>query len=237
MNRGSVRLVDADTYRAVVGELRTSSKSFSQIARDVGGCSRFYVADVRLELVKAGELAPMAPPEPAARPRTTSARAARLARVRLLAADGQTSHQIAAACGISPEAVREFAKRHGIEIRADRMTRHKRIDSNRVLAQLVMDADGITVGAELIVFDRLDRAQLDGWIASLVASRRALDRFIRTLQKETHHNAESRTDGPAENSTPIEVLRGADPTHADAAGGRGTTGVPAALGHDAREKS
>lgn len=105
--------------------------------------------------------------------------------IRDMAERGFATRQIAAAIGIGEQRVSEIAKSDGILIHADRVVgRTKRHDSNRIIAQIVMDAENLTEGVDLIDFNQIDRAQLAGWLKSLQDSRDKLSGFIRRLMKE-----------------------------------------------------
>lgn len=108
----------------------------------------------------------------------------RLKRMRKLAEEGYTSRQIAQEVGLVPETCRVVLKKAGIKIKADdvvRGTHH--IDSNRVLAQMVMDAEHLTADTDLIAVDELDPTQVGAWVTSLRRSRAALSKFITTLTR------------------------------------------------------
>lgn len=116
----------------------------------------------------------------------------RIDTIRHMAAEGHTSRQIAAATGLSEDGCRNALKREGIDVPADKVTRGThRHDSNRILERIVMDAENLTEGANLIDFSDIDRAKLGEWIDSLIASRRALDTFIKRLTKEKTRDGEA----------------------------------------------
>lgn len=111
----------------------------------------------------------------------------RITTIREMAEAGYSSRQIASACDISLPYCRALTKKAGIDVTADRtigkMHHH---NSNRIIAQIVMDAAHLTEGTQLIDYRQLDPAQLHEWIDSLHRSREQLSGFIRRL-KEHHH--------------------------------------------------
>lgn len=106
-------------------------------------------------------------------------------RLRAMAAEGHSSRQIAADIGLSEERTRLLARELGVEIPADRaIGRSKRHDSNRIIERIVMDAENLTEGVDLVDFADIDRSQLAEWLKSLQQSRDKLGAFIRRLMKE-----------------------------------------------------
>lgn len=123
-----------------------------------------------------------------ARDQTRAAVAARRTRIREMAEAGYTGHQIAQAVDLSVDGTRAIAKHEGIDIPADRVVgKIKRHDPNRIVAQIVADAENLTEGVDLIDFAGLDRAQIVEWLTSLQDSRNKLGGFIRRLMKEQQH--------------------------------------------------
>ena len=105
-----------------------------------------------------------------------------------LADDGYTTRQIAASMGLSERGCAGIAKSSGIDIHADRAVgKTKRHDSNRIITQIVADAENLTEGVNLIDFADIDRSELAGWLRSLQESRDKLGAFIRRLMKEQQH--------------------------------------------------
>lgn len=112
--------------------------------------------------------------------------------IRSMAARGYTTRQIAAAVGIGESAVYEIAKTEGIVIHADRAVGvTRRHDANRIVEQMVMDAENITADVALIEFHELDASKLSGWIDSLTKSRQSLNAFIRRLSEEQKKHGEA----------------------------------------------
>jgi hypothetical protein len=116
----------------------------------------------------------------------------RVETMRRMAGEGHTSIQIASAVGLSEDGCRNALRREGIDVPADRMTRGThRHDPNRIVERIVMDAENLTEGVNLIDFDSLDRERISEWLKSLAASRDSLGGFIRRLQKEQQKNGEA----------------------------------------------
>jgi hypothetical protein len=87
--------------------------------------------------------------------------------------------------------VRQVAREHGIEIRADVVLgRGRRPDPGRIVRQTVHALEGLAMGVELADPAGLDSAGLDpaeaaAWAASMTRSIRALSRFARQLKEVT----------------------------------------------------
>jgi len=112
----------------------------------------------------------------------------RLDQIRTMAADGYTTRQICAAVGYTNETVHKLAKRNGIDIAADRVVgKTLRHDSNRIVSQIVMDAENLIAGSDLIDYAELATGQIPDWLKSLKHSRDALSAFIRRLMQERAH--------------------------------------------------
>ena len=113
-------------------------------------------------------------------------------RMRQMAAEGYTSRQMAAELGLSEDGCRVTLKQEQIDVPADKVTRNtKRHDANRIMSQIVADAENLTEGVNLIVFADLDRAQIAEWLRSLQVSRDKLGSFIRRLMKEQQNHGEA----------------------------------------------
>jgi hypothetical protein len=106
-------------------------------------------------------------------------------RLRVMASEGHSSRQIAAAVGMSEEGCRETLRKLGVDVPADRATAgsHKH-DANRILEHIVMDAEHLTADVGLIDFKQIDRERLGEWIDSLVKSKKSLGAFINRLAEE-----------------------------------------------------
>lgn len=124
--------------------------------------------------------------------RTPSGVSARRDRIRQMAEEGYTSRQIAEAIGQSHDGTRDWLRKEGVDVPGDRATRHtKRHDSTRIVETIVMDAEHLTAGVNLIDFSTLDRGRIGEWAESLIASKKALDSFIRRLLKEQQKHGEA----------------------------------------------
>lgn len=117
--------------------------------------------------------------------RSKAAIAQRRQDLRDMAGRGFTTRQIAATLDMTEKHVAEIAKAEGVVIHADRvMAKTKRIDPNRVIEQMAIQAASITADVDLIDFAAIDRARLPEWLSSLKSSRDQLGVFIRRLMKE-----------------------------------------------------
>lgn len=160
--------------KAVVDMVR-AGKASKDICAELGVRAEM-VADVRRELGVAKA------------DRSRNAVRERLDRMRVMAEQGHTSRQIAAEVGLSEEGCRGTLKREGISVPADKATRNShRHDSNRILEQIVTDAENLTEGVNLIDFAELHRDRLADWLRSLEESRSKLGGLIRRLMKEQQH--------------------------------------------------
>ena len=127
----------------------------------------------------------VAPPEPPpVEPKLSRAAIeARRVRCRELAGQGYTVAQIAEMLTVCADTVNNYAKSGGYEITARRMGKTRRHDSNRIVAQMAMDAENLTADVNLITFGDLHRHRLAEWIASFVHSCAELQHFIRKLKE------------------------------------------------------
>jgi len=110
--------------------------------------------------------------------------AAKWERIAALAKSGSASSQIAREVGMSEAGVKSGAKDRGIDIRADRVLgRVHRLDSNRIIRESVSALENIISGLDLINPDDIDPEEAQKWIDSLTASRNALSKAIRQIEK------------------------------------------------------
>jgi len=110
--------------------------------------------------------------------------AAKWERIAALAASGSASSQIARDVGMSEAGVKSGAKDRGIDIRADRVLgRVHRLDSNRIIRESVSALENIISGLALINPDDIDPEEAKKWTDSLTASRNALSKAIRQIEK------------------------------------------------------
>jgi hypothetical protein len=112
----------------------------------------------------------------------------RVARIRELAAEGTSVQQMAEALELKEGTCRRIINREQIDVPASRaIGKTHRHDANRIVAQMVMDAEHLTADVNLIDFAALDRGRLNTWVESLTISRQALVTFIHRLIKEQQY--------------------------------------------------
>ncbi len=100
------------------------------------------------------------------------------------AAQGFSSHQIGERIGIIPQTIRRIAREIGTEIPADSvLTRTRKPDSGRIVAETARALEGLAIGVGLVSLADLDPAQMKDWAASLTASIRDLDRFVKAMKE------------------------------------------------------
>jgi predicted transcriptional regulator len=113
---------------------------------------------------------------------------ARRDRMRQLAAEGHTSRQIAAELGLTEHRVRAYLRKQRIAVPGDVVTHGTRhLNSTRIMARIVADAEDLAAGANLIDFTTLDHTQFDDWITTLQHARHTLGTFIKRLMQEKSH--------------------------------------------------
>lgn len=165
--------------RAHIAGLVRDGLSPSEIAEKVG-VSFTTVAEVRREM---------------GIPTTDKTRdgvAQRKKDIRDMAERGFTTRQIASSLSIHEETVSGIAKKEGIVIHADRVAgKTVKHDANRIVEQMVMDAENLTADVNLIDFSELDTARIGEWVQSLIASRKSLNSFIQRLTQEQKRNGEA----------------------------------------------
>lgn len=105
--------------------------------------------------------------------------------IREMAGSACTSIQIAERLQIHRETVKRIAKDEGISIPADELLgkTRQRIDSNRVVGQIVESVTGLEMSLGLIDFDQLDRSEIQNWTNSLAESIRLLNRLNKKLKE------------------------------------------------------
>jgi hypothetical protein len=100
------------------------------------------------------------------------------------AASGMSSRQIGDRLGIGDDRVRQVAREHGIDIRADAVLgRTRRPDSNRIVRETVHALEGLAMSVELADPAGLDFAEAAEWAASMTRSIRALSKFLRRVKE------------------------------------------------------
>jgi len=148
---------------------------------------------------------PLPPPPTRKSGAASDRRLERIVRLRELAASSHTTVQIAAAIGVSTEWVWKAAREHSIAIHADSVVTRQRVDANRVVAAMTLDAEHLTADVGLIDFSALDRTKLAGWVRSLQQSRRALSKFIAQLVTQQEQNPyDHKNDHKKGDPTPVE---------------------------------
>lgn len=119
------------------------------------------------------------------RDRTREGVKARIELMRQMARENHSTRQIAVRVGLGEQRCRSVMRREGIEVPADKMIAgSKRLDYNRIVSEMVVDAENVTSTAYLIEFDTLDPKQLSGWIESLRHSIRDIGDFVHSLVEE-----------------------------------------------------
>jgi ParB-like chromosome segregation protein Spo0J len=119
--------------------------------------------------------------------RSYTARERREEILRLLAASGYTSEQIAARLGQRAGHIRGVARELGVTITADAamgVRTRKTIDSNRVVRETAIALEGLAMGVQLVNINDLDPAEIDGWASSIAASIRTLNRLGKQLKEK-----------------------------------------------------
>jgi hypothetical protein len=107
-------------------------------------------------------------------------------KIRAMAAEGYSSRQMAGPLATSDVTIRNIARDHGIEIRADRIvgkTRH--IDPERVVRETVHALDGLKYGLNLLTasdYDELHPEQIRDWLNALDEPARAIRHLIKELK-------------------------------------------------------
>lgn len=127
--------------------------------------------------------------------------AARRTRVREMAAGGFSAPQISQDVGLSEESIRILARRECFEIPGDNAIKNtRRHDANRIVSQMVTDAENLTADVNLIDFAQLDADSIQGWLVSLYGSRKSLNSFIRRLELEQKQYGEAAHTATLEDS-------------------------------------
>lgn len=109
---------------------------------------------------------------------------AKWARVAEMADRGYTSAQIARELGVGESRLRASAKERGVDIRADRVVgRARRLDTNRILRQTLIDLEGVIAGLDLINPADIDPEEAHAWVDSLTQSIKALAKARTTIKE------------------------------------------------------
>jgi hypothetical protein len=116
--------------------------------------------------------------------RSPKAAARRRELISEFAASGMSSQQIAERLGIGEDRVRQVAREHSIDIRADAVLgRTRRPDSARIVREAVHALEGLAMSVALADPAGLDSAEATEWAASMTRSIRALSRFARQVKE------------------------------------------------------
>lgn len=110
----------------------------------------------------------------------------RLDQIRAIADTGRTSAQIGEEIGLGEEQVRAIARRHNVEITADKVmarTHRVKVDHNHVVSHAVMTLEVLVDGLRRVDYDELDDTQLKDWAVSLSKSLPALRTFISRIKE------------------------------------------------------
>ena len=120
----------------------------------------------------------------AAHSNTRSAIRRREEAVRYLAETGHTAGQIAAKVGIGAEAVRQIAKRIGIELHANKVVgRSRRHKADRIASETAIALDGLVSAVGLIAYDELTAEVATEWATSVECSLKVLSQFSKQLKE------------------------------------------------------
>lgn len=123
-------------------------------------------------------------PDPADRSPEASAR--RRGLIAEFARGGMSSRQIGEWLGIGDDRVRQVAREHRIEIRADAVLGGtRRPDPGRIVRQTVHALEGLAMGVQLADLAGLDPTEAAEHAASMSRSIRALSKFVRQLKEVT----------------------------------------------------
>ena len=172
----------ADTYAMTDGVSDADFEDAVGEAKAEGNLSRANV----VRKIRQQRRTPPAPdghvPDPA--DRSPEAAAARIKLIGEFAARGMSSGQIGERLGIGDDRVRQLAREHGIDIRADAVLgRARRPDSNRIVRETAHALEGLVMGVELADPAGLDPAEAAEWAASMTRSIRLLSKFVRQMKE------------------------------------------------------
>jgi hypothetical protein len=155
-------------------------------SKEEGNLSRANVVrKVKKTKTTAERIAAAAEAHPPRLPRNVPL-AERAEQIRQLAKKNLTSPQIADAIGVSPERVRDLARRLEVEIPADAVFggRFRKVDPNDVIDRIVQTAEVPESALALVAYSELDRDRLEEWVSSLSVAIGSLTTIKRNLKKE-----------------------------------------------------
>ena len=198
------RLSEGDKRHAIkVALMAWPARNPREIAEQIG-CDRSWVTKVKAEDVtqsqpdsrttgRDGKSYPASRTDKAQASQPTKPSVTqRWSRAREMATEGYSSRQMADELGMTLDGVRNGLRREAIDVPADRVIgKSKHHDANRIVDQMVMDAEHLTADVSLIIFKHLHRDRLGDWVRSLSTSRKKLDAFIRHLVKEQQRHGEA----------------------------------------------
>jgi hypothetical protein len=105
-------------------------------------------------------------------------------KARRMAAEGYTSRQIGETIGVKNPG--PWLRKHGIDVPADAVVGKTRFhDSNRIVSETVYGLEGTVMALDLVEFDSLDSAEIEGWVISLNQSLSKLRSFTTRLKEMT----------------------------------------------------
>jgi hypothetical protein len=139
------------------------------------------------------------PAAPAKLDRSSKAKAARIERMRELAANGSSIRQIAVTIGMGQDQCSWLIRQHGIDVPAERtVKRTKRLSAIRILEHTIRDAEEVTADIKLIDLQELEPDVLRDAIRRLRKARRRIMAFVNQLE---HAERKKTYAGPAAAAT------------------------------------
>jgi len=173
----------ADTYAMTDGVTAADFEEALGEAKAEGNLARANV--VRKIRQRRGNQPAPGGQAPDSADRSPEAAARRRELIGEFAASGMSSRQIGERLGINDDRVRQVAREHDIDIRADAVLgRARRLDPNRIVRETVHALEGLAMGIDLADPAGLDPAEAAEWAASMTRSIRMLSKFVRQM-KET----------------------------------------------------